>query len=158
MQRSAIVLLRVCLVAVLFGTVLVQVFVALLAFQLAWEYPEFASLRWPYTVAAIAAVVCVQVALVQVWRLLNRLAQDRLFDATALRPVDVIIGCALGWTALSAAVWVHLLFVARTGGPSGLLLMTAAVVGGATAASVMAVLRGILQSAIADRRELAEVI
>ena len=60
--------------------------------------------------------------------------------------------------ALSAGVWVHLILIEATGGPGALLALTFVVVASLGVALLMAVMRGLLAAAIADRAELAEVI
>ncbi len=62
-------------------------------------------------------------------------------------------------TVLSAGVLIHLLFfVPGGGGPSVVLGLAACLVGGLAFVLLMIVMRGLLESAIADRTELDEVI
>ena len=81
-----------------------------------------------------------------------------IFTRRALRWVDVIIGCAVVATVLSAGVLVHMLsFVPGGGGPMG-LYVSACIVGGLAFVLLMIVMRGLLESAIADRAELDKLI
>ena len=53
---------------------------------------------------------------------------------------------------------IHLLFVVGVGGPGVVLGLAACLVGGLAFVLLMVVMRGLLESAIADRTELDEVI
>ena len=97
-------------------------------------------------------------ALLVVWRLLSLVDSGVIFTGRALRWVDVIIACAVVATVLSAAVLVHMLrFVPGGGGPT-IYFMLACIAGGLAFVLLMIVMRGLLESAIADRTELDEVI
>lgn len=152
------VALRISLVAGVLGALLVQVLVPIQADLMGREFPEVAHLVVPYSVAAILAIVCVQLALVAVWRLLFMVASGRILSAGALAWVDAIVVSAAVWTGLSAAVFVHLIFIVQVGGPGAFLGLAACVVVGAAVALLMVVVRGLLKGAISDRGELAEVI
>jgi hypothetical protein len=81
-----------------------------------------------------------------------------IFTRRALRWVDVIIACAVVATVLSAGVLIHMLsFVPGGGGPT-IYFMVACIAGGLAFVLLMVVMRGLLESAIADRAELDEVI
>jgi len=151
-------LLRVALVVLLLGTVLAQLLVPVYASQTGTTFPEVAYLVVPYSVAAILFIGCVQVALLVVWRLLSLVDGGVIFTRRALRWIDVIIACAVVATALSAGVWIHMLaFVPGGGGPMSVYLV-ACIVSGLAFVLLMIVMRGLLESAIADRTELDEVI
>ncbi len=137
---------------------LAQLLVPLYASQVGTTFPEVAYLVVPYSVAAILFIACGQVALLVVWRLLSMVGGGVIFTRRALRWVDVIIGCAAVATVLSAGVLIHMLrFVPGGGGPMGVYLV-ACVVAGLAFVLLMVVMRGLLESAIADRTELDEVI
>jgi hypothetical protein len=158
MNTSVIALLRVTLVVLLIGTVLAQLLVPVLAFAEATVFPEIAYLAVPYAVALIAVIVCAQVALLVVWRLLSLVGGGVIFTRRALRWVDVIIACAVVATVLSVGVLIHMLgFVPGGGGPT-IYFMLACIAGGLAFVLLMIVMRGLLESAIADRAELDEVI
>lgn len=158
MIKLASRLLRVALVVLLLGTVLAQVLVPVQATMVGTAIPEVAYLVVPYSVAAILFIVCVQVALLVVWRLLSLVDGGVIFTRRALRWVDVIIGCAVVATVLSAGVLIHMLrFVPGGGGPT-IYFMLACIAGGLAFVLLMIVMRGLLESAIADRTELDEVI
>jgi hypothetical protein len=158
MNTIASRLLRVALVVLLLGTVFVQVLVPVQATMVGTTFPEVEYLVVPYSLAAILFIVCVQVALLVVWRLLSLVDGGVIFTRRAVRWVDVIIGCAAVATVLSIGVLVHMLrFVPGGGGPMG-LYVSACIVGGLAFVLLMVVMRGLLLSAIADRTELDEVI
>jgi hypothetical protein len=151
-------LLRVPLVVLLLGTVLAQVLLPVFASEEGRIFPEVAYLVVPYSVASILFIGCGQVALLAVWRLLSLVDRGVIFTRRAQRWVDVITACAAVATVLSAGVWIHMLgFVPGGGGPMGLYLV-AVVVAGLAFVLLMVVMRGLLESAIADRTELDEVI
>ena len=151
-------LLRVALVVLLLGAVLVQVLLPVYASEVGTRFPEVAYLVVPYSVAAILFIGCGQVALLVVWRLLALVNGGVIFSRRALRWVDVITACAAVATVLSAGVLIHMLgFVPGGGGPM-IYYLAACVTGGLAFVLLMVVMRGLLESAIADRTELDEVI
>jgi Protein of unknown function (DUF2975) len=151
-------LLRVALVVLLLGTVLAQVLVPVYASQVGTTHPEVAYLVVPYSVAAIVFIGCGQVALLVVWRLLSLVNGGVIFTRRAVRWVDVITACAAVATVLSAGVLIHMLgFVPGGGGPM-IYYLAACVAGGLAFVLLMVVMRGLLESAIADRTELDEVV
>jgi hypothetical protein len=157
MSKMVVRLLRVALVVLLLGSVLVQVLIPAMASEAARTFPEVDYLVVPYSVAGILVIACGQVALVAVWRLLSMISGGVIFTRRSLRSVDVITACAAVATALNAAVWIHLLIV-HGGGPGIILWLAASLVGGVAFVLLMIVMRGLLESAIAHRTELDEVI
>ena len=148
-------LLRVALVVLLLGSVLAQVLVPVYASQVATIHPEVEHLVVPYSVAAILFIACGQVALLVVWRLLSLVDRGVIFTRQAVRWVEVIIGCAVVATVLSAGVMVHV--IAFVGSPL-IYVLAACVAAGLAFVLLMGVMRGLLLSAVADRTELDEVI
>ncbi len=158
MNKLVIGLLRVTLVVLLLGSVLAQVLVPVAASQVGATFPEVAYLVDPYSVAAILFIACGQVALLVIWRLLSLVNGGVIFTRRALRWVDVITACAAVATVLSAGVFIHMLgFVPGGGGPMSYYLAVC-VAGGLAFLLLMVVMRGLLESAIADRTELDETI
>jgi Protein of unknown function (DUF2975) len=157
MDILTIRLLRVALVVLLLGTVLVQVLLPVFASQVGMTFPEVAYLVVPYSVAAILFIGCGQVALLAVWRLLSLVSGGVIFTRRSLRWVDVITSCAAVATVLCAGVFIHLLFFVGFGGVL-FYYLAAAVAGGLAFVLLMNVMRGLLESAIAARTELDEVI
>jgi hypothetical protein len=151
-------LLRVDLVVLLLGSVFAQALVPVQASMVGTTYPEVEYLVVPYSVAAILFIGCVQVALLVVWRLLSLIGVGAIFTRRAVRWVDAIIGCVAVATVLSVGVLVHMLrFVPGGGGPT-IYFMAACIFGGLAFMLLMIVMRGLLESAIADRAELGNVI
>ncbi len=158
MDLIAIRLLRVALGAVLLASVLVQVLVPVWASAAGTRTPEVAYLVVPYSAAAILFIGCGQLALLGVWRLLSLIGGGVIFTRRAVRWVDRIIACAAVATALTTGVLIHMLgFVPGGGGPT-VYFMAAIVAGGVTFLLLMAVMRGLLVAAVADRTELDAVI
>ena len=158
MNALASRLLRVALVVLLLGTVLAQLLLPVFASEEGRIFPEVAYLVVPYSLAAILFIGCGQVALLVVWRLLSMVDGGVIFTRRAVRWVDVITACAAVATVLSASVLIHMLgFVPGGGGPT-IYYMAACVAGGLAFVLLMVVMRGLLESAIADRSELDEVI
>ena len=157
MTRLASRLLRVALVVLLLGTVLAQVLLPVFGSEEARIYPELAHLVAPYSMAGILAIACVQVALLVVWRLLSLVNSGVIFTRRALRWVNVITACVAVATVLCAGVMIHLLFFVGVGGPF-ILWLPPCLAGGLALVLLMIVMRGLLESAIADRTELDEVI
>lgn len=151
-------LLRVAILVLLAGTVLAQVLVPVQASMVGTAIPEVAYLVVPYSLAAILFIVCGQVALLIVWRLLVMVGGGVIFTRRALRWVDAITACGAVASALSAVVLVHMLaFVPGGGGPT-IYVMAACITAGLAFVLLMIVMRGLLEAAIADRAELDEVI
>lgn len=158
MNMLASRLLRVALVVLLLGTALAQVLLPMFASEEGRILPEVAYLVVPYSVAGILFIGCGQVALLAVWRLLSLVDRGVIFTRRALRWVEVITACAAVATVLSAGVWIHMLgFVPGGGGPM-IYYLGACVAGGLAFVFLMVVMRGLLESAIADRTELDDVI
>ena len=158
MNRLAVQLLRVALVVLLLGTVLAQVLVPVFASEEGRIFPEVAYLVVPYSVAGILFIGCGQVALLVVWRLLSMVNGGVIFTRRALRWVDVITASAAVATVLCAAPMAHLLFFVGVGGPGIVLGLAACLAGGLGFVLLMVFMRGLLESAIANRSELDEVI
>jgi Protein of unknown function (DUF2975) len=158
MTRLASRLLRVALVVLLLGSVLAQVLVPVYASEVGTRFPEVANLVVPYSVAAILFIGCGQVALFVVWRLLSLVDGGAIFTRRAARWVVVITACAAVATVLSVGVLIHMLgFVPGGGGPM-VYYLAACIAAGLAFVLLMVVMRGLLESAIADRAELDEVI
>lgn len=151
-------LLHGALILLLLGSVLAQVLVPVFASQMGTRFPEVAHLVVPYSVAAILFIGCGQVALFAVWRLVSLVDGGVIFTRRAVRWVQIITACGAVATVLSAGVLIHMLgFVPGGGGPA-IYYLGAVVVGGVAFVLLMVVMRGLLESAIAHRAELDEVI
>jgi len=158
MNKLARQLLRVALVVLLLGTVLAQVLVPVFASEVGTTFPEVAQLIVPYSVAGILVIACGQVALLVVWRLLSMVNGGVIFTRRALRWLDVITACGAVATVLSTGVMIHLLAFVGVRNGVVVLWLAACLAGGLAFVLLMVVMRGLLESAIADRTELDEVI
>jgi len=157
MNTLARLLLRAVLVILLLVTVLAQVLLPVFASEEGRTFPEVAYLVVPYSVAAILFIGCGQVALLAVWRLLSMVKGEAIFTRRALRWVDVITACGAAATVLCAGILIHLIFFVGFGGPL-FYYLAACVIGGLAFALIVDVIRGLLESAIATRAELDDVI
>ena len=158
MNKLARQLLRTALLVLVLGSVLAQILVPVFASEVGTRFPEVAHLVVPYSVAGILVIACGQVALLAVWRLLSLVNAGVIFTRRALRWVDIITAFAAVATVLSAGTMIHLLFFVGVGGPGVVLGLAATLAGGLAFVLLMTVMRGLLESAIADRTELDEVI
>ncbi len=127
-----------------------------LAGLMADDYPEYAALRYPVLVAAILAVACGQVVLVCLWRLLDLVADDAIFDPRAFRWVDRMIAAII---AAAGVVLATLLYTAPTVQQPGVSLAAIGMLwAGAVVVLVLVVMRGLLRRASTMRSDLAGVI
>ncbi|MDR1151233.1 MAG: DUF2975 domain-containing protein [Bifidobacteriaceae bacterium] len=147
MNRRKAIALRVVLVVLLLGAVAGQILVPMAASSAGDRFREVAHLVVPYSVAAILAIACVQVALAAVWRLAVLRDRGALLSAGALRCLDAAAACGGVLTGLSAGVLVHVLAVVRLGGPGVVLGLAACVV----VAMALVVLAVVLRSVVAAR-------
>jgi len=160
MQRTIIVCLQVPLGLLMFVATYFLVGVPWVANMFAFDNPEVTHLVVPYSVTAMAAIAAGQVALVFIWRLLKLVASGEIFRHRALRWVNGILICLSVATALAAGVLAfQLLDTTGTVGYFGsVVFLFAATVVGLTVLLLMAVMRGLLVSAIDNRGELDAVI
>ena len=158
MNVIAVRLLRVALVVLLVGSVLAQFLVPVFGTGEERVFPELAYLVVPYSVAGILVVACGQVTLLVVWRLLSLVEGGVIFTRRALRWVDVITACGAVATVLSAGVLLHLIAVVGAHNATIVVALAGVLAGGLAFVLLMVVMRGLLESAIADRAELDEVI
>lgn len=158
MNRTLVLALHVLSVLGILGILALQVWaIPAVAAIMAAEYPEFAFARRPLTVALIAALVAIQVALAAVVRLLSLVRAQQIFRGDGLRWTGVMIG------ALAAAwgiVAVTTIWQTATGAtnPGLLLLELLALLVGAAVILLLVVMRGLLADATALRVEMDEVV
>ncbi|MCT9820955.1 DUF2975 domain-containing protein [Microbacterium sp. W1N] len=158
MQSSTVVAAKIALALIALVTVVAQlVVIPALADSTVSMYPEAAHLRVPGIVGCVALVVCVQVAVVCVWRLLTMVDTASIFTDAAFVWVDALIAAVASFTGLLAAAFVVLSLSAALS-PGVMLLLIA---GGALALGVtliLVVMKGLLRKASALEHELAEVV
>ncbi|CAN7313473.1 DUF2975 domain-containing protein [Microbacterium sp. LjRoot45] len=158
MNRATTLTLRTLLAITLVLLVVAQV-VALPTTASTWAtlYPELAWLRAPGLVIAIAFIVCVQIVLVCLWRMLTLIDADDPFSARALRFITIIIAAIVA-ADLLLVVAVALLTAGNAANPSILLLGCFGIVVGAALALLVAVLRALLRKALELQHDLSEVV
>ncbi len=154
MSRLVILALRVLLVLIGLGAVGAQVVIVVVVAT----HPEvdLTDRAVAYAALGVAAVACVEVALVALWVLLSRVRRGAIFDERAFRWVDVITGAGLVAALLVAALCAH---VSELDDAPGLVLIGGGVAAaGAAFALLMVVMRGLLRTATVLRLELDEVV
>ena len=119
--------------------------------------PDLAYLEGPGIVGAVLFILCVEVVLVCIWRLLALVRTDEIFSPRAFVWIDVIIGTFIVAGLLIGASLVILAF-GRAVNPSITLLGVLGVVVGAALALLVVVLRGLLTKALQLEQDLSEVV
>lgn len=158
MQRSTIVILKALIAVLLALLVVCQVFIVpAVAAQSAWRYYEIAYLQGPGIVIGILFLVCVQVVLVCVWRLLSLVRADAIFSARAFPGVDVSLGAVVCATVLVAVTLVTLTASGVSNASVSLLCVLGLVVG-AGLSLLIVVMRGLLRKAYQLEQDLSEVV
>lgn len=152
------VLMRTALVLVALGTVLVQVLLPCQAAEIGETYPEVQNLVLPYSIAAVLMVVCAQVALLSVWKLISRVLRATLYAKGSLKWIDAMRWSVLIGAGIVAIVAGHLLFLVGIGGPGVVLGFFAALVLGSAAFLLLTILRRVFTAARDEHAELAGVI
>lgn len=134
--------------------------------------PETMPALWPYRVAGLLGILCVEIALAALFSLLAMVERRDVFSERAVHWVDLIIGCAVMEGVLAFGVLAVGLFWSPravdpvTGVEFGASLMMPAVALGLVAVAALAaafvmlmlVMRSLLVQATAQRRELDAVI
>ena len=154
MSGLAIRTLRVLLILIAFSAIAVQ---GVVVFVVA-SHPQtdLTDRVVAYSVLGVAAIGCLEVALVALWVLLSMVRRGAIFDERAFLWVDVIAMAGLVAAVLVAALCVH---VGEIDDAPGLILIGGGIgIGGVAFAMLMVVMRGLLHSATAFRRELDEIV
>jgi len=161
--RKTVGALRVVLALVLVGTAFVQVFSVWAL--ISGSDPEDGSVQLTWLrVIAILGMVCVQVAVVCVWRLVTMVRVGTLFSYAAFRYVDGVIGAIVA----AALIWFAVTAINAPGqrdDPGVTLIMGGIAVAILGVALIVLVLRMLLAQAVARdgeatsmRAELDDVI
>jgi uncharacterized membrane protein YraQ (UPF0718 family) len=158
MNRITIVSLKALIGVLLALLVLCQfAVVPAIASQMADRIPPLAYLQWPGVIAAAIFVLCLQAALVCVWRLLTLTREGVIFNVRAFRYVDVILVAIVVATVVVLGSLV-IVTNAEASTPSIALLGVLGIVVGSMLALLMVVLRGLLRKAAQLESDLAEVV
>lgn len=154
-------LLRVVLVAATVWLLVLQVFSLPGSFAHDAD-PELAHLRIPVQVVVVLGLLCVQVVIVCLWRLLTLVRRDRIFGGESRRWVDaIVVAFGVGWllVALLAVYVTAVIFFSPEDRDPGVPMMLAGIVVlSALPGLLMVVMRGLLRQASDYRAELEEVI
>ncbi|GAA2347267.1 DUF2975 domain-containing protein [Saccharopolyspora halophila] len=157
MGSWAVWALRVVLVMLLGGSVFLQaVMVPLLAADLNELNAEHAWLKTPLLTIIVLGVVCCQVILVCVWRLVSMVRRATVFSHGAFRYVHVVIGALVCAAALVFAL-ACLLAPGEAVAPGVVLLICGVVVAILGMALIVLVLRMLLAQAVARDAEAAQL-
>lgn len=154
MPRPLLVALRGLLAVLLLGCVLVQVAVGPFALNALDGGPIDGVL----VAVIVAGVLCIEVVLVSVWRLVSLVRDDALFsgDHRSDLWVDLAIGAFLFGAVLALGGAVAVLAVVPA--PIPALAFGLVAVSSATLALLVVVMRRLLHLAVEQRSELAEVV
>lgn len=158
MHRITIIVLKTLIACLLALLVFCQIFVVpAVAAQSAVRYHEISYFEVPGILIGIAFLLCVQVVLVCVWRLLSLVREDSIFSESAFPDVDVSLG-AVGFATF--LVLIALIALSFTGfmTPSITLLLLLGIVVGAGLSLLIVVLRGLLRKASQLEHDLSEVV
>lgn len=158
MHRITTVVLKTLIACLLALLVFCQIFVVpAVAAQSAVRYHEIAYFEIPGTLVGIAFLLCVQVVLVCVWRLLSLVREDSIFSESAFPDVDVSLGAVGFATFLVLIALIALSFTGFMTASITLLLLLGVVVG-AGLSLLIVVLRGLLRKASQLEHDLSEVV
>jgi hypothetical protein len=157
LAMRAVPLLKILLAGAFLLTVVFQTLSMPGQFRyMAEENPDLAYLRWPLTIWAILELLCLQVIIVCIWRLLGMIREQRIFTEDAFAWVNAILA-AMGAGWLMLAGW-SLYAVSRADDPGDAMALFAVVLATAVVVLLMAVMRELLRQATGLRSDLDGVI
>jgi hypothetical protein len=126
------------------------------------ESPAMAHLSWTLLVVAELGVLCVQVVIVCIWRLLTMVRRDRIFSEQSITWVNAIVwSIVTGWLLLlGASVYVSaVIYVTpELRDPGVPVLLFGLVLIGAVVVLLMLILRALLVQATELRTDMEGVI
>ncbi|MBN6051897.1 DUF2975 domain-containing protein, partial [Nonomuraea sp. RK-328] len=157
MGKLTVLALRAVLVALLAGSVFVQiVMVPLLGSDLEDLNADYAYLRVPLLAIIVLGIATAQVVLVCVWRLATMVRRGTVFSHAAFRYVDVVMGAIVA-AALVVFALGALLAPGEPVPPGMVLLIGGAGVAVLGVALVVLVLRMLLAQAVARDVEATQM-
>lgn len=158
MHKATIVALKIAIVAMLALLLACQLFmVPGVARQFAGNYEQLSFLQVPGIIVAVLFLLCVQLVLVCVWRLLSMVRANVIFSDDAFLWVNIILGAIVLATLLIAASMTTLA-LSNVASPSVMLLCALGVVVGTGLALLIVVIRGLLRNARQLQQDLSEVV
>jgi len=165
MPRSLLAALQIALgLALLLGVWAQVVVIPTVAADQVDAFPPYAPFQVPLVSAAVAYIACVQIGLVALLFLLNRVGKSSFFERPALMWVNVLVGVVIAATALTAGLFLFVTFADIPSQSDGMEVIGLWLQSGVAAvASVVLMLltlvgRHLLVKAIALRTELDGVI
>ncbi|WP_309081489.1 DUF2975 domain-containing protein [Zhihengliuella sp.] len=158
MNKPLVLSLRAVLILLLAAALTAQILIPFAAEKLGGPFEEVSHLVAPYSVAGILSLLCWQVALVVVWRLLSLVSRRQFLATRSIKSVGAIIYAVAGAALLPALTMLHLLFVAGVGGPGVVLGVAFCLICGAALVVVLIVMRALLAMAAENQGGLDEVI
>ena len=159
MNKLTLNLLRALIVVLFAGGLLAQVvFIPWIAWASAQDFPEVSYLEIPYAALAIGTVACAQVILVATWRLAGMVERGFIFHTAALRWVNLMVKSAWVATVFVAIVTIDATLIENLGPITVPVTLMGATVAVCTVALILMVLRGLLETAVAHKVELDEVV
>lgn len=155
--RLLVPALKAVLVVVLLLTLLLQVMSIPGQFaHMAEQEPELAYLRWPLTAWGIVVLLCAQVVVVSIWRLLTLVGDGRIFSEESFRWVDAVLAAMLvAWLLLGG---LSLFLVVRSDDPGNAVALLAVDLAATVVLLLMVVMRALLRQATELRADLETVI
>jgi len=158
MHRTAIATLKALIVVMILLILACQAFIVPgVAEQTALMNPEFAFLKVPGILITVAFLLCVQLALVCVWRLLSLVRGSVIFSQDAFKWVDGILVLVVAATLLILGSFITLQAVGVASGSVNVICALGVILGAGFALLVV-VLRGLLRKASQLEQDLAEVV
>nr|MDT0664094.1 DUF2975 domain-containing protein [Micromonospora sp. DSM 115978] len=124
--------------------------------HMAEESPDEAYLRWPLTAVSVFWVLCVQVVVAAIWKLLDLVENGRIFSDAAFGWVNAIVAAIAGAWVVLLGVFLYVGF--RATDPGLPLLMFLLLVGVAVVGLLMVVMRALLRQATTLRTDMEAVI
>ena len=160
---AAVRLLRVLLVVLFAGLLLGQVMSIPGQFaHMAQENPDLAYLRWPLTAFGVLELLCVQVVIVAVWKLLTMIQGDRIFSHDAFVWVDAMVwAIAAAWgmfVVLAGALVLRIYLTPELRDPGTPMLLLGMSLLGGVVVLIMVVMRALSRQAAALRTDMDAVI
>ncbi|MFI7382388.1 DUF2975 domain-containing protein [Streptomyces sp. NPDC049813] len=152
MGSRVVFALRGVIVALLAGCVAVQAVLATLVVQDATDVGGDGVPRVPVLLIVVVGMVCAEVVLVCVWRLLALVRRGEVFTASAFRYVDVAGGAFAAAALLLWALGV-VLAPGETVAPGVVLLIGAVGLGVLAVALIVWIMRALLAQAVARDAE-----
>lgn len=157
-NRLSIMALRVVLgIGLVIALALQVVVLPWMSGWMAQDFPEAAPMRWPILTLSILGLLCVEIVLIAIWRLLDAIQETRIFDPQSFGWVDAIVRALATAAALSLICLAYLLATALgpISVPALALFATLVAVG---MLLLMLVMRALLRQATALQTEMDAVI